>query len=84
MAELSHPSPPLDVATLRKDFPLLAVEVHGHPITYLDSASSAQRPVQVLDAMRVSSPEDEPIIPITAADSGSDIGVLSGDPNHPL
>jgi cysteine desulfurase/selenocysteine lyase len=30
----------------------LAREVHGHPITYLDSASSAQRPVQVLDAMR--------------------------------
>src|SRR5580692_4644726 len=52
MADLIHPSPPLDVATLRKDFPLLAVEVHGHPITYLDSASSAQRPVQVLDAMR--------------------------------
>ncbi len=42
----------LDVATLRKDFPLLAREVHGHPITYLDSAASAQRPVQVLDAMR--------------------------------
>jgi cysteine desulfurase/selenocysteine lyase len=52
MAELSHPAPPLDVARLRKDFPLLGVEVHGHPITYLDSASSAQRPVQVLDAMR--------------------------------
>jgi len=31
---------------------LLAREVNGHPITYLDSASSAQRPVQVLDAMR--------------------------------
>ncbi|HUY67048.1 MAG TPA: SufS family cysteine desulfurase [Acidimicrobiales bacterium] len=43
---------PLDVATLRKDFPLLTVEVHGHPITYLDSAASSQRPVQVLDAMR--------------------------------
>jgi cysteine desulfurase/selenocysteine lyase len=42
----------LDVARLRKDFPLLAREVHGHPITYLDSAASAQRPVQVLDAMR--------------------------------
>src|ERR1700722_13497904 len=52
MAQLKEASPPLDVATLRKDFPLLAVEVHGHPITYLDSASSAQRPVQVLDAMR--------------------------------
>jgi cysteine desulfurase/selenocysteine lyase len=51
MAELTE-HPPLDVATLRKDFPLLAVEVHGHPITYLDSAASSQRPVQVLDAMR--------------------------------
>jgi cysteine desulfurase/selenocysteine lyase len=51
MAQLTE-HPPLDVATLRKDFPLLAVEVHGHPITYLDSAASSQRPVQVLDAMR--------------------------------
>jgi cysteine desulfurase / selenocysteine lyase len=42
----------LDVSRLRKDFPLLAREVNGHPITYLDSAASAQRPVQVLDAMR--------------------------------
>jgi cysteine desulfurase/selenocysteine lyase len=44
--------PDLDVATLRKDFPLLGREVNGHPITYLDTAASAQRPVQVLDAMR--------------------------------
>ena len=51
MAELTEHTP-LDVATLRKDFPLLTVEVHGHPITYLDSAASSQRPVQVLDAMR--------------------------------
>jgi cysteine desulfurase/selenocysteine lyase len=43
---------PLDVAALRKDFPLLSREVHGHPITYLDSAASAQRPFAVLDAMR--------------------------------
>jgi cysteine desulfurase / selenocysteine lyase len=42
----------LDVATIRKDFPLLAREINGHPITYLDSASSSQRPSQVLDAMR--------------------------------
>ncbi len=42
----------LDVARLRKDFPLLAREVHGHPIVYLDSAASSQRPVPVLDAMR--------------------------------
>ena len=42
----------LDAATLSKDFPLLSVEVHGRPVTYLDSASSSQRPFAVLDAMR--------------------------------
>ena len=52
MAPLNETHPGLDVATLRKDFPLLAREVHGRPIIYLDSAASAQRPVQVLDAMR--------------------------------
>jgi cysteine desulfurase / selenocysteine lyase len=52
MAYVKEAAPRLDVAALRKDFPLLAREVNGHPIVYLDSASSAQRPVQVLDAMR--------------------------------
>jgi cysteine desulfurase/selenocysteine lyase len=52
MANVTDTPTGLDVATLRKDFPLLGREVHGHPITYLDSAASAQRPVQVLDAMR--------------------------------
>ena len=52
MAALNETGHGVDVATLRKDFPLLTREVHGHPITYLDSAASAQRPVQVLDAMR--------------------------------
>src|SRR3981081_2131809 len=52
MAELNGAEPHLDIATLRKDFPLLSVEVHGHTIVYLDSAASSQRPRQVLDAMR--------------------------------
>jgi cysteine desulfurase/selenocysteine lyase len=52
MADVSESPPGLDAARLRKDFPLLAREVNGHLITYLDSASSAQRPAQVLDAMR--------------------------------
>jgi cysteine desulfurase/selenocysteine lyase len=52
MAPLNETSHGLDVTTLRKDFPLLAREVHGRPIIYLDSAASSQRPVQVLDAMR--------------------------------
>jgi acetolactate synthase I/III small subunit len=42
-----------------------------------------QHTSRVLDAMRVSSPEEEPIIPVNVG-SGSDLGVLAGDPNHPL
>ncbi|MBI4185077.1 MAG: cysteine desulfurase [Proteobacteria bacterium] len=41
-----------DVARARADFPILKREVHGHPLVYLDSAASAQKPRQVLDAMR--------------------------------
>jgi cysteine desulfurase/selenocysteine lyase len=44
----------LDPAALRADFPILAAqhpELGGRRITYLDSASSSQHPVQVLDAM---------------------------------
>ena len=35
----------------RADFPILARVVNGKPLIYLDSAASAQKPVQVLDAM---------------------------------
>jgi len=41
----------LDVARIKRDFPILAREVNGQPLVYLDSASSSQKPVQVLDAM---------------------------------
>ena len=41
----------LDVVSLRKEFPLLDQESHGHRIVYLDSAASSQRPRAVLDAM---------------------------------
>ncbi len=40
-----------DVAALRTDFPILFREVHGKPLVYLDSAASAQKPKQVLEAM---------------------------------
>jgi len=40
------------IAALKRDFPLLDQTVHGHPIVFLDSAASSQRPRQVLDAMR--------------------------------
>jgi cysteine desulfurase / selenocysteine lyase len=52
MAPLTETNAGVDVQALRKDFPLLAREVNGHPIVYLDSAASSQRPRQVLDAMR--------------------------------
>ncbi len=39
-------------ATLRRDFPYLAQELNGHPLAYLDSAATAQRPTAVLDAER--------------------------------
>ncbi len=35
----------------RADFPILAREINGKPLIYLDSAASAQKPRQVLDAM---------------------------------
>jgi cysteine desulfurase / selenocysteine lyase len=42
----------LDARRLRADFPIFTEQIHGKPLAYLDSASSAQKPRQVLDAMR--------------------------------
>jgi len=41
-----------DVDRVRADFPILAREIYGKPLVYLDNAASAQKPVQVLDAIR--------------------------------
>jgi cysteine desulfurase/selenocysteine lyase len=41
-----------DVERVRKDFPIFEREVNGHPLVYLDSANTSQKPVQVLDVMR--------------------------------
>ncbi len=41
-----------DVERVRKDFPILSRTVHGHPLVYLDSANTSQKPTAVLDAMR--------------------------------
>ncbi len=40
-----------DVADIRKGFPILAREVYGKPLVYLDNAASAQKPQAVIDAM---------------------------------
>jgi cysteine desulfurase/selenocysteine lyase len=41
----------LDVARLRKDFPILATQVHGKPLHYLDNAATSQKPRQVVEAV---------------------------------
>jgi cysteine desulfurase/selenocysteine lyase len=42
----------LDVARIRKDFPILERQVRdGQPLVYLDSANTSQKPRQVLDAL---------------------------------
>ncbi|MCE7518914.1 cysteine desulfurase [Halomonas profundus] len=38
-----------DVMRLRQDFPVLAREVHGKPLIYLDNAATSQTPQQVID-----------------------------------
>ena len=35
----------------RKDFPILEQQIHGHPLVYLDSGASAQKPRMVIEAM---------------------------------
>ena len=52
----SHPiaaaRQPFDVERIREDFPILEEKVHGHPLVYLDSAATSQKPRVVLEAMQ--------------------------------
>ena len=40
-----------DVTQIRKDFPILAREVNGKPLVYLDNGASSQKPDVVIDAV---------------------------------
>jgi cysteine desulfurase/selenocysteine lyase len=40
-----------DVYRVREDFPILALQVYGKPLVYLDNAASAQKPKAVLDRL---------------------------------
>lgn len=42
---------PYDVEAIRADFPILSQTVRGKPLVYLDSAGSAQKPRQVVEAV---------------------------------
>ncbi|MFI5933537.1 cysteine desulfurase [Actinoplanes sp. NPDC051494] len=41
-----------DVIRVRGDFPILRREINGHPLVYLDSANTSQKPRQVIEAMQ--------------------------------
>ena len=49
---------PYDVEAARADFPILHRPVRGRPLVYLDTAASAQKPAQVMDAERSFYAED--------------------------
>ena len=46
-----QPNPTIDWLALRAEFPVLAREVHGKPLVYLDNANTGQKPRAVIEAM---------------------------------
>ncbi|MDM4761752.1 SufS family cysteine desulfurase [Galbitalea sp. SE-J8] len=49
---LAAPFTDAEVARFRADFPILGETVNGHPLVYLDTGATSQRPLSVLDAER--------------------------------
>ncbi|WP_173915737.1 cysteine desulfurase [Halobacillus sp. Marseille-Q1614] len=41
----------MDVKSVRDAFPILHQEVNGHPLVYLDSSATSQKPVQVIEKL---------------------------------
>ncbi len=41
----------LDIAAIRREFPILSREVKGRPLIYLDNAATTQKPREVFDAL---------------------------------
>ena len=52
MSARPHIAAGYDVEAIRADFPILSERVHGKPLVYLDNGASAQKPRQVIDAIR--------------------------------
>ena len=47
-----------DVQQVRKDFPFLQQKIHGKPVVFLDTGASAQKPKQVIEAVKDSYTND--------------------------
>jgi len=48
---ISMPPSTPDWSALRRDFPILDQQVHGHPLVYFDNAATSQKPRAVIDAL---------------------------------
>ena len=44
-----------NLQSIRDQFPVLAREINGYPLAYLDNAASAQKPTAVMEAMKAQS-----------------------------
>lgn len=42
----------MNALELKKQFPILQQDINGHPLVYLDSAATSQKPIAVLDALK--------------------------------
>ncbi len=42
---------PIDIPSIRKDFPILSREINGKPLVYFDNAATSQTPQIVIDAI---------------------------------
>ena len=40
-----------DPVAVRRDFPILARQINGHPLVYLDNAATTQKPLAMIDAI---------------------------------
>ena len=45
------PSLPRSIEEIRAEFPILARQVHGQPLAYLDNGATAQKPLAVIDTL---------------------------------
>lgn len=50
--DIAQPLGDDEIDRIRRDFPILQERVNGHPLVYLDSGATSQRPLAVLDAER--------------------------------
>src|SRR5579859_4450239 len=44
--------PMFDVRTIREDFPILHLQIHGKPLVYLDNAATTQKPRAVIERLK--------------------------------